>query len=97
MNALWPRFLKVAYRKEPISSFVVIFGAVDAVIGGVGERWSLMTFGLAMVGIAIALRWWQTQQKEAEYSDRPATRFLPASPSRTPLPMLSTTKRQPPH
>jgi hypothetical protein len=46
MNALLPRILKAAYRKEPISSFIVIVGAVDAVIGGVGERWSLLSFGI---------------------------------------------------
>jgi hypothetical protein len=95
INALWPRFLKAAYRKEPISSFIVIVGAVDAVIGGVGERWSLLTFGLMMVVLAVALRWWQTQRKEAELSEQPVTHFLPAASSRPALPMLSVTKRKP--
>ncbi|HEY9797952.1 MAG TPA: hypothetical protein V6D30_20140 [Leptolyngbyaceae cyanobacterium] len=95
MNALWPRFLKAAYRKEPISSFIVIVGAVDAVIGGVGERWSLLTFGLMMVVLAVALRWWQTQRKEGELSEQPVTHFLPPASSRPALPMLSVTKRKP--
>lgn len=96
INALWPRFLKAAYRKEPISSFIVIVGAVDAVIGGVGERWSLLTFGLMMVVLAVALRWWQSQRQEAEQSSQPVTHFLPPSSSRPALPMLSVTKRKPP-
>lgn len=96
MNALWPRFLRAAYRKEPISSFIVIVGVVDAVIGGAGERWSLLTFGLMMVLIAIALRWWQTQRRETELAEQPVTHYLPPTPSRAPLPALSATKRQPP-
>ncbi|MBW4543328.1 MAG: hypothetical protein KME25_02605 [Symplocastrum torsivum CPER-KK1] len=95
MNALWPRILKSAYRKEPISSFIVIVGAVDAVIGGVGERWSLLSFGIMMVMLAIVLRWWQSQRREAELAEQPVTHFLPPSSSRPALPMLSTTKRKP--
>lgn len=93
MNALGPRFWKLAYRKEPISSFIVIVGAVDAVIGGVGERWSLLTFGLMMVMLAVGLRWWQSQRRQTELAEQPVTHYLPASPSRPPLPMLSTSKR----
>ena len=96
MNALWTRVLRSAYRKEPISSFIVIVGAVDAVIGGVGERWSLLTFGLMMVVLAIAVRWWQAQRRETELADQPVTHYLPPSSSRPALPMLNATKRQPP-
>ncbi|HBB32651.1 MAG TPA: hypothetical protein DDZ80_26785 [Cyanobacteria bacterium UBA8803] len=93
MNALWPRFLKLAYRKEPISSFIVIVGAVDAVIGGIGESWSLLSFGLMMVMLAVAIRWWQTQRRETELAEEPVTHFLPPSSSRPPLPLLTTSKR----
>ncbi|HEY9832099.1 MAG TPA: hypothetical protein V6D26_16060 [Stenomitos sp.] len=96
MNALVPRILKAAYRKEPISSFIVIVGAVDAVIGGVGERWSLLSFGLMMVVLAVALRWWQSQRRETELADQPVTHYLPPSSSRPALPILSAAKRQPP-
>lgn len=96
MNALWPRILKSAYRKEPISSFIIIVGAVDAVIGGVGEHWSLLTFGLTMVVLAAAVRWWQTQRKETSLAEQPVTHFLPPTSSRPALPMLNATKRQPP-
>lgn len=95
MNALFPRILKSAYRKEPITSFIVIVGAVDAVIGGVGERWSLLTFGLMMVVLAVVLRWWQAQRREAELAEQPVTHFLPPNSSRPALPMLSATKHQP--
>lgn len=95
MNALWPRILKSAYRKEPISSFIVIMGAVDAIIGGAGEHWSLLTFGLFMVMLAIAHRWWQTQRRESELAEQPVTHFLPPSSSRPPLPVLNASKRKP--
>ncbi|MBD0343879.1 MAG: hypothetical protein ICV63_03405 [Coleofasciculus sp. Co-bin14] len=95
MNALWPRVLKSAYRKEPISSFIILMGAVDAVIGGAGERWSLLTFGLLMVVLAIALRWWQTQRRESELAEQPVTHFLPPSSSQPALPVLSASKRKP--
>lgn len=95
MNALLPRILKAAYRKEPISSFIVIVGVVDAVIGGVGERWSLLSFGLVMVMLSVAIRWWQTQRRDTELADQPVTHYLPPSSSRPVVPMLSPTKRRP--
>lgn len=96
MNALGLRFWKLAYRKEPISSFIVIVGAVDAVMGGVGERWSLLTFGLMMVMLAVGIRWWQSQRRQTELVEQRVTPYyLPSSPSRPPLPMLSTSKHHP--
>jgi hypothetical protein len=94
MNALLPRFLKVAYRKEPISSFILIVGAVDAVIGGVGSRWSLLSFGVMMVVLAALLRWWQTQKAQATFSEETARHYLPPSSSRAPLPMLTSEKHR---
>lgn len=95
INTLWHRFVKSAYRKEPISSFIIIVGVVDAVIGGFGERWSLLSFGLMMVALAAVIRWWQ-QRDQDELSEQPVTHFLPPSQSRPPLPILRSTKRQPP-
>jgi hypothetical protein len=94
MNALLPRFIKVAYRKEPISSFILIVGAVDAVIGGVGSRWSLLSLGTMMVILAVLLRWWQTQKAQAVVAEETPRRYLPPSSSRTPLPMLSSQKQR---
>jgi hypothetical protein len=37
MNAIFPTVLKRLYRKEPISSFIIMVGAVDAILGGVNE------------------------------------------------------------
>lgn len=92
MNVLLPRFLKLAYRKEPISSFVLIVGAVDAAIGGVGGRWTLTSVGVTTVAIAILLRWWQTQKSRVVAQE--ARRFLPPSSSRSPLPTLTSKERR---
>lgn len=94
MNALLPRFIKVAYRKEPISSFILIVGAVDAVIGGVGGRWSLLSVGLTMVFVAALVRWLQIQKSQEEAIAQPPRRYLPPSSSRTPLPLLTSEKNR---
>jgi len=95
MNAALPRFLKSAYRKEPLPSFLITIGVVDAVIGGLDDRWSLFTFGLGTVGIAIALRWWLIQQRCPEPPQPVPQRYLPSSSSRSPLPMLTNSKKNP--
>ena len=89
MNAVWTRFLKSAYRKEPISSFILILGAVDAVIGGVGTHWTLFSFGMMTVLLAAVLRWWQIQKAQALIAEETPRYFLPPHSSRPPLPMLT--------
>lgn len=95
MNAALPRFLKSAYRKEPLPSFLITIGVVDAVIGGFGDRWSLFALGLGTVGVAIALRWWLLQQRRPEPPQQ-AQHILPYSSSNQELPMLSVSKKKPP-
>lgn len=97
MNAALPKFVKSAYRKEPLPSFLITIGIVNAIIGGFDDRWSLFTFGLGTVGVAIALRWWMLQQHRPEplNQSRPQ-RYLPASSSRPSLPVLSASKKHPP-
>ncbi len=89
MNAIFPRFLRTAYRKEPISSFILIVGAVDAAIGGAGQRWTLLSFGVTVILLSVVLRWWQLQKVQAVVSQEPPRRYLPPSSSPTPLPMLT--------
>ncbi|MGL5035810.1 MAG: hypothetical protein ACRC6M_18640 [Microcystaceae cyanobacterium] len=87
MPPLLPRFIRVAYRKEPISSFILIVGLVDSVIGGVGAQWSLLSLGVLTASLSVGLRWWQTQKTEAIAIDPKPRRYLP--PARQPLPMLT--------
>lgn len=94
MNAAFVRILRSAYRKEPISSFILIVGAVDAVIGGVGDRGSLLAFGVGAVGLAIALRWLIVQRHAPETPAEAAQYYLPPQPSRPPLPSLSASERK---
>ncbi|MDJ0635225.1 MAG: hypothetical protein QNJ34_18690 [Xenococcaceae cyanobacterium MO_188.B29] len=94
MNALFFNLFKKTYRKESVSSFILILGAVDAVIGGVGERWTLMSFGLLMVMASALLRWYKLQKAEAVVSTKSPRYFLPPSPSSPPLPLL---KKKKPH
>jgi protein-S-isoprenylcysteine O-methyltransferase Ste14 len=95
MNIIWPRFLRSAYRREPVASFIVTAGVVEAAIGGSGEHWSLMAFGLSLVGVVIILRWWQRRQaaigiKAIGIKQRP----IYALPPRPSLPELSLPTRK---
>ena len=94
---MWPRFLKSAYRNEPVTGFLITVGVVDAAIGGFSYHGSLLLFGLSTVGAAIALRWWQLQRTKALQTEQVPRYFLPARSSRTQLPMLSMSKKQPPN
>lgn len=88
MNVNFPRFLKAAYRKEPISGFILIAGAVDVVMGGVGQRWTLLSFGMMVVITALVMRWLQIQKAKEIATEETPRYYLPPSTSRQPLPML---------
>lgn len=94
----WTRSLKSVYRKEPIVSFLVIAGAVNVAIGGFSEHWSLMSVGLSVVGVAIALglrQQLQPRRRRLPTSSRPPLYALP--PSSTGLPLLNLAKKTPPN
>lgn len=94
INTIIPRFLKVAYRKERLSSFILVIGAVDAVIGGVGARWTLLSLGVFTVAIAILVRWLQQQQAQVIVTQQVNRKMLPPSAVDSPLPPLTNRQRQ---
>lgn len=93
----WTRGLKSIYRKEPVVGFMVTAGAVNVVLGSFTEHWSLMSVGLSVVGIAIALRvrQMQTRRRPIEPRNRSPLYVLPPAASSS-LPMLSLPKKDPP-
>lgn len=94
MNPLLAKILRSVYRKEPISGFLLILGATDAILGGVGGRWSLLSIGLAIALLGIVLRWRQEQQKTKTPATETARYLLPSSSSRPELPLLISNKRR---
>jgi len=92
----WTRNLKLVYRKEPIVSFLVIAGTVNVAIGGLSEHWSLMSVGLSVVGVAIALgvRQQLRPRRPMQTPKRPPAYALP--PAADALPLLSLSKKNPP-
>ena len=92
MNALFLNFFKKTYRKESVSGFIFILGAVDAVIGGVGGRWTLLSFGLLMVLTSALLRWYKLHKAETVVTKKSPRYVLPPSSSRPPLPVLTKNK-----
>jgi hypothetical protein len=94
MNAIFFTFLKRLYRKERISSFLLVVGAVDALLGGVNEIGTLLIFGLLTSGAALGYRWWCIQQAEAAANRQPKQLYLPAADLRSPLDLDD--RRRPP-
>ena len=97
MNAVLPRFLKSTYRKEPLISVLITMGAIDALIGGLNDSWSLFAFGLGTTGIALAFKLWRFQQRRPLPEEPVVQHYLPSrSSSSAPLPMLRVSKKKPP-
>lgn len=94
MNPLFARFLRAVYRKEPVSGFILILGATDALIGGLGGRGSLMSIGLLIALLGIIMRWRQQNKKSAAIATEPVRYYLPSGSSRQPLPLLTPSKRR---
>jgi hypothetical protein len=94
----WMRTLKLVYRREPILSFLVTAGAVNVAIGGLSEHWSLVSVGLSVVGVAIALGVRQQMQPRRHSPMRvPKRRSLYAlPPSAEELPLLRIAPKNPP-
>ncbi|MGJ3252600.1 MAG: hypothetical protein ACFE0J_15950 [Elainellaceae cyanobacterium] len=98
MNDLWYRFLRATYRKEPISSFFITVGTVDAVIGGIDNRLPLLTLGLGTIGAAIAIRWWKMQgKKPSPFQEGAPIHYLPSRSSRPQLPTLGSSRKNSPN
>ncbi|WP_353933148.1 hypothetical protein WJM97_10715 [Okeanomitos corallinicola TIOX110] len=95
MNAVLPRFLKSAYRKEPIISTLVTIGIVDALIGGFDDSWTLFTFGLGTTGVALLLKLWQMQQRPPLPEETVVQHYLPPQSSSPPLPIITVSKKKP--
>jgi hypothetical protein len=87
MNVVLPRFLKTAYRKEPIISVLITIGIIDTLIGGLNDTWSLFTFGLGTTGVALALKLWRMQQHPIP-QETVVQHYLPPQASNAPLPMI---------
>ena len=95
MNLLFARFLRSVYRKEPVSSFILILGVTDALIGGLNGRGSLLSIGLIIALLGIVMRWRQAENKSTRaIATKPARYMLPPSSYRKPLPLLTSSKQR---
>ncbi|WP_448561270.1 hypothetical protein [Trichothermofontia sp.] len=94
MTAL-PRMLKSAYRREPLFSILLTIGAVDAALGGLEGRGSLLMFGLGTAAVATTLRWWLRSRSRSLPQEPVPQLLLPPHPSQPQLPMLSMRKPRP--
>ncbi|HIK04352.1 MAG TPA: hypothetical protein IGS40_06505 [Trichormus sp. M33_DOE_039] len=97
MNAVLPRFLKSAYRREPIVSILMTMGVVDALIGGLDDSWSLFAVGLGTAGVTLAFKLWRNSQQQRPVTEEPVVHYLPPRSSSPTLPMLTVEKKKPPY
>ena len=95
MNPLFAKFFRAVYRKEPVSGFILILGATDALVGGLGGSGSLLSIGLLIALLGIIMRWRQGERKSPRVSSsQPAKYLLPPSSADQPLPLLVSSKRR---
>lgn len=88
MNALFDKLSPKTYRRESVSSFMFILGAVDAVIGGASERWTLLSFGLLIVLTATLWRWHKLRKAKTPVTKKSPQYFLPPSPDPVRPPLI---------
>lgn len=98
MNAVFPRIVKSAYRKDPLIAVLITMGIVDALIGGLDDSWALFIFGLGTTGTALIIRWLRIKQSPTlqEQEESVKQLYLPPHSSNSTLPMLSISKKKPP-
>jgi hypothetical protein len=94
VNLLFARFLRSVYRKEPVSGFILILGATDALIGGLGGRESLLSIGLLIALLGAIMRWRQGEKKSKAIATETVRYYLPPGSTRQPLPLLTPSKRR---
>jgi hypothetical protein len=93
-NLIWPRFLKKAYRQEPITSFIFTAATVDVIIGTLGQRWTLLSLGVTVMAIASLSRWRQIQKAKEITGEEAARYYLPPQSSQVALPTLKNEKNR---
>ena len=94
MNPLFARFFRAVYRKEPVSGFILILGATDAIIGGLDGRGGLLSVGLLIALLGIIMRWRQGEKKSRQTTAPQTVRYLlPPGSTRQPLPLLMSSKQ----
>ncbi|MDB9313018.1 hypothetical protein PN462_07885 [Spirulina sp. CS-785/01] len=90
MNRFLPRFVRSLYGKDPLSSFILTIGLVDAVMGGVGGYWTLFGLGGVTVGAALFWRWLKNPPPLPQPRETPKGYLPPAMP----LPHLTPSKHR---
>jgi len=79
MNVRLSRRLKSIYRQERISTFLFTFGLADVALGGLSERWSLLSLGIFIVIMGGVVRWLQMEKAKKVASLSRARKYLPPS------------------
>lgn len=84
-----PAFVRSLYRRDPLTALIVLFGSVEVAIGGMARSWSLLSFGVIVMAIAIALRQKKAKKSPVSQLRKPRPRaYLSPVASPQPLPEL---------
>jgi hypothetical protein len=97
MNLALARWVKLAYRRKPVTSFIFTFSAMNAVIGSVENQVPLMFLGLGGITLAVIWHGWHHQPPHPQPEQRRwrSPHLLPASTSHAQLPMLMIPRKRP--
>lgn len=93
MNTVFRSLSRSLYHRNPVSGMMLTAGVVNAIIGGSSDRPGLFSFGLGVVGIALAVRWLRGQKSPEEFTSTPPVYYLPSRSSRPALPPLRRKSR----
>jgi len=88
MNTVFRSLSRSLYHRHPISGMMLTAGVVNAIIGGSSDRPGLFSFGLGVVGIALAVRWLRGQRSAVDSANTPPVYYLPSRSSSAALPPL---------
>ena len=94
MNPAIARILTKFYRKEPLSGFLILMGAVDLVVGGADRSLSLVGLAATILTLGVGLRWWHTARRNAEVQETAAAWYLPPRVSEAAIPKLSREQKK---
>lgn len=97
MNLLWSRFIKLTYRRDPLFSFLLTIGAVDAAMGGFSNHGGLAIVGVGTIGCAVAVRWLQYQRRPVPSPEASPQYYLPSRSSQSRLPALTIPPQRSPN
>lgn len=79
MKGKLSRKLKLIYRQDKISTFVFSLGIADALLGGLSQQWTLLSFGVFVTIMGTFFGWLQLEKSKKVALLVRSNKYLPPS------------------